>query len=71
MSVKLHFLQLHLDYFPKNCVDLSEKQGEHFHEDIHIMAECFRGWWYVIFFTEYCWCLKWDTVAGKHWRKSL
>ena len=25
MSVKQHFLQLHLDYFPKNCGDLSEE----------------------------------------------
>ena len=25
MSVKLHFLQSHLDYFPKNCRDLREE----------------------------------------------
>ena len=31
-SVKLHFLGLY--YFPKNCRDLSEEQGEHFHQDI-------------------------------------
>ena len=31
MSVKLHFLRLHLDYLPKNCEDLSEEQGECFH----------------------------------------
>ena len=28
MSVKLHFLRTYLDYFPKNCGDLSEEQGE-------------------------------------------
>ena len=34
MSVKLHFLRSHLDCFLKNCGDLSEKQGEYFHQDI-------------------------------------
>ena len=27
MSVKLHCLRSHFDYFPKNCRDLSEKKG--------------------------------------------
>ena len=31
MSVKLHFLRPHLDYFPKTCGVLSEEQGERFH----------------------------------------
>ena len=35
MSVKLHFLLSHLDYFPKNCGDLSEEQDEHFHKDFY------------------------------------
>ena len=39
ISVKLHFLQSHLDYFPNNCRDLSEELGECFHQDIHIMEE--------------------------------
>ncbi len=26
----------HMDYFPKNCGDLSEEQSEHFHQDIRI-----------------------------------
>jgi hypothetical protein len=33
MSLKLHFLHFHLDYFPEN-LDLSEEQGERFHQDI-------------------------------------
>ena len=31
MSVKLHFLHFHLDYFPDNSGDYSEEQGERFH----------------------------------------
>ena len=37
MSIKLHSLWSHLDYFPKNCVDLSEEMGVRFHQDIRIM----------------------------------
>ena len=32
MSVKLHLLRSHLEYFPKNCENMRQKQGEHFHQ---------------------------------------
>ena len=38
-EAQLHFLQLHLNYFPKNCRDLSEELGGSFHQDIYIMKE--------------------------------
>ena len=31
MSIKLHFLKSHLDYFPENLGDINEEQGERFH----------------------------------------
>ena len=34
MSIKVHYLQCHLDYFPANLGDVSEEQGERFHQDI-------------------------------------
>ena len=37
MSVKMHFLQSLLDYFPQNCGDVSEEQGGRFHQDIRVM----------------------------------
>ena len=43
MSVKMHFLPSHLDYFPQNCGDLSEEQGERFHQDIRVMEERYQG----------------------------
>ena len=58
MSVKIHFLRSHLDYFPLNCGDLSEEQGERFHQDIHVMEERYQGRWDVNFLADYCWCLK-------------
>jgi hypothetical protein len=37
MSLKLHFLHFHLDYFLENLGDLSEEQGERFHQDVKKM----------------------------------
>ena len=54
MLVKFHFLRSHLDYFPKNCEDLSEVQGEHIHQDIRIMEERYQGQWDVNFLADYC-----------------
>ena len=34
MSLKLHFLASHLDYFPPNLGAVSEQQGERFHQDM-------------------------------------
>lgn len=35
MSLKIHFLNSHLDYFPQNIGSVSDKQGERFHQDIN------------------------------------
>ena len=43
MSIKLHFLWSHLEYFPKNCENLSEERGERFQQDICIMEESYQG----------------------------
>ena len=43
MSIKIHFLHSHLVYFPENCVDYSEEQGERFHQDISCMEERYQG----------------------------
>ena len=71
MSVKMYFLRSHLDYFPQNCGDLSEEQGEHFHQDIRVMKERYQGRRDVNFLADCCWCLKRDVVATQHRRKSL
>ena len=42
MSVKMHFLRSHLDYFPENCGDFSEEQGERFHQDISDMEKRYQ-----------------------------
>ena len=43
MSVKVHFLYSHLDYFPENLGAISEEQGERFHQDIKVMEKRYQG----------------------------
>ena len=39
MSIKFHYLFSHLNYFPETLGDISEEQGEMFHQDIRTMEE--------------------------------
>ena len=34
MSLKIHFLHSHWDFFPPNLGAVSDEQGERFHQDI-------------------------------------
>ena len=71
MSLKIHFLRSHLDYFPDNCGDYSKQQGERLHQDIRIMEERYQGRWEIKTLVDYCWCLKRDLPGEKHKGKSL
>ena len=70
MSIKMHFLQSHLDYFPENCGDYSEEQGERFHQDIKTMETRYQGRWDINMLADYCWCLKRDEPITLHKRKA-
>ena len=54
MSVKMHFLHSHLDYFPDNCGKFSEEQGERFHQEITLMEERYQGQLNVSMIADYC-----------------
>ncbi len=60
MSVKLHFLFSHIDYFPENLGKVSEEQGERFHQDIKEMESRYQGKWNRHMMADYCWMLKRD-----------
>ena len=70
-STKMHSLNSHLDYFPGNCGDYSEEQGERFHQDIRMMEERYQGRWDISMLTDYCWSLKRDIPVPQHKRKAL
>jgi hypothetical protein len=57
MSLKIHLLNLHLDFFPENLGVMSEEQGEHFHQDIKEMERRYYGQWNVNMMGGYCWTL--------------
>jgi hypothetical protein len=59
MSLKVHFLDSHLGYFPANLGAISEEQGERFHQDIKEMERRYQGRWNVSMMADYCWMLEW------------
>jgi hypothetical protein len=64
MSLKLHFLHFHLDYCPENLGDLSEEQGERFHQDVKEMERRYQGQWDVFMMADYCWSIKKNSLSG-------
>jgi hypothetical protein len=34
MSLKIHFLESYLDFFPDNCSEVRDELGERFHQDM-------------------------------------
>lgn len=71
MSIKMHFLDSHVDYFPANLGTYSEEQGERFHQDICAMERRYQGRWNVSMMADYCWSLKRSDSASDYRRKSL
>ncbi|GBN45666.1 hypothetical protein AVEN_147910-1 [Araneus ventricosus] len=45
MSLKIHFLDAHLNFFPDNCGQVSDENGERFHQDIANMEKRCQGDW--------------------------
>jgi hypothetical protein len=45
MSLKVHFLDSHLDFFPENLGTVSNEHGERFHQDIYNMEKRYQGKW--------------------------
>ena len=70
MRIKVYFLFSHLDRFPHNLGDVSDKQSERFHQYIKVMEEQYLGRLDVNMITDYYWSIKGDCPDAKHARKS-
>ena len=57
MSLKIHFLLSHLNFFPQNLVAVSDENGERFHQDIMKMEANYRGKWSPSMMVYFCWML--------------
>ena len=66
MSIKLHYVLSHLDYFRENLGDVSEEQGKRFYQDIWTMKERYRDCWDSHMMSNYCWTLIRDCTEQSH-----
>ena len=57
MSLKMHYLHSHLDFFRPNLLDMSEEHGECFYQDIQVMEKRYQGRWNEAMMGDYVWTL--------------
>ncbi|GBN25323.1 hypothetical protein AVEN_182755-1 [Araneus ventricosus] len=69
-NLKVHFLDSHLDYFPENLGEVSEKQGEIFNQDIKKLKRRYHEKLNLSMIAGYCWMLQRDNPCKDHKRKS-
>jgi len=70
MSLKIHFLHSHLDFFPDNCVEVSDEHGERFHQDISSIEKRYQGKWNCAMLADYCWTLAIDAPTMEYKRQK-
>lgn len=61
MSIKLHHLHAHLNMFPSNLGQMSDEQGERFHQEISRIEQRYVGKSKISMLSNYCWSIKRDT----------
>ena len=69
MSLKIHFLHLHLEFFLENCGAVSDEHGERFHQDIS-MEKRYQGKWNCAMLADYCWTLVKDAPTMEYEREA-
>jgi len=57
VSLKIHFLHSHLDFFPESCGAVSDEHGERFDQHISSMEKRYQGKWNCGMLADYCWTL--------------
>ena len=70
MSLKIHFLHSHLDFFTKNCGAVSDESEEHFHQDISSMEKRYEGKWNCAMLADCCWTLARDVPTVEYKRQA-
>ena len=70
MSLKIHFLDSQLDFFPDNLGAVNDEHGKRFHQDISALEKRYQGQRSARMLSDYCWTLKRDVPDAKDRRKS-
>ena len=64
MSLKLHLLDSHLDFFNDKLADVSDEHGERFHQDIAVSERQLRRYkgkkWTQEMLADICWTISRD-----------
>jgi len=71
MSLKIHFVESHFDFFPESLGKVSDEHGESFHQDIITMGKRYQGKWTSSMLADFCWTLKMDVPDTKYRRKFI
>ena len=69
MSLKIHMMHSHLDFFPENMGAVSDEHGERFRQDIATTGKSFKGKLSKNALADCCWNLMTDE-AKAHVRRA-
>ncbi|XP_049800441.1 uncharacterized protein LOC126235714 [Schistocerca nitens] len=70
MSLKVHMMDSHLDYFTESCSDVSDEHGERFHKDISTIERRYEGKWVPSMLADYCWNIIREKKDSQYERKK-
>jgi len=70
MSLKIHTLHSHLDFFPDNCGMVSDEHSELFHQEIAKMEKRYQGKWSISMLVDYCWTFARNAPEQLHKRQA-
>ncbi|GBM35655.1 hypothetical protein AVEN_244537-1 [Araneus ventricosus] len=70
MSLKLHFLDFQLEFFPANCGKFSDEHGERFHQNMSVIEQRYRRMWSASMLGDCCWMILRDNPHVEYKRKS-
>lgn len=71
ISLKIHFLYSHLDFFPDDFCAVSDEKDEHFDQDNTTYEKRYQGKWSAIMLADYCWTLKKDIPDVKQENQQM
>ena len=71
MSLKLHFMDSHVEYFPENRGDYSKEQGERLRQDIKVMQQQYQGRENKNIMVDHCWMLKIDAPQKESMKRKM
>ena len=69
MSLKIHFLHFHFNFFPSNLRAVGDEHGERFHQDITKMESNYQGKLNSGMMGDFCWMLLRD-IPGAEYSRS-